>query len=187
MQLKFSQALTALFVLLIVILAIYSSTLITTDSVFGEIIIQWGYIGVALLGLISGLNAIVPIPAAALTPLFTEAGLLIPGIIAALVIGTMIADYIGFLFGRSTRELIENRYPKLTLFLQKLVTNHSQFLLPFVALYAAVLPFPNEAILIPLAFTGIPFKKLCAPLLIGNTINQTYLVYGVDWIKSLIT
>lgn len=138
-----------------------------------------------VFGLISGLNAVIPIPAATLTPIFIAAGLAIPGIIFSLVLGTMVADFLGFLFGSSTKEIITARYPKLTNFLHDLMENRSRWIPLFVIFYAAFVPFPNEAILIPLAFSGISFKKILLPLIIGNTIHQAILVYGVVGIASL--
>lgn len=180
-----THALTAACVLLILFLAIYASTYISQQSVLVDLVAQWDYIAVTIIGLISGLNAIIPIPAATLTPLFTAAGLAIPGIIISLVIGTMIADFIGFLLGSSTKGLIEQRYPKLVNFLNDLVTNRRKWLIPFVICYAAFVPFPNEAMLIPLAFSGIGFSRLFIPLLLGNLLNQALLVYGIDSVVSI--
>jgi membrane protein YqaA with SNARE-associated domain len=53
-------------------------------------------------------------------------------------------------------------------------------------LYAALVPFPNEAILIPLAISGIKFRYLVAPLLIGNMLHQAILIVGVDSLTRFV-
>ncbi|NEN93346.1 MAG: hypothetical protein F6K48_32480, partial [Okeania sp. SIO3H1] len=131
-----------------------------------------------------GLNAIVPIPAATLTPVFLAAGLAPLGIILALVVGTVIADALGFLLGRSTKELVEEHYPRLTQYLTRLTTANRVWLFLFIVGYAAFVPFPNEAMLIPLAFSGIKFRYVLTPLLLGNLLHQLILVYGITELIS---
>lgn len=184
---KTSHTLAAFSILLIILLAIYVSTHLSQQTVLLEFIATWSYLAVAILGLISGLNVLIPIPAATLTPLFIAAGLTIPGIITALAFGTILADYISFLFGSCTKSILEARYPKLINFLHHLTTTYQSWLLPFVIFYAAVIPLPNEAILIPLAFSSIKFLKLLIPLIIGNTIHQLLLVHGTISLSQLFS
>ncbi len=58
-----------------------------------------GYLGVIVIAMVAGLNVILPIPAVAFTPIFTAAGLNLVGIIFALTVGTLLADFIGYVFG----------------------------------------------------------------------------------------
>ena len=184
--LKPRQAITAAVVLLILCLAVYASTFLSQQTVVVNLVAEWGYIGVLFLGFISGVNAVLPIPAATLTPVFTAAGLVTPGIVTALVVGTMLADFVGYLFGSSTKGLVAARYPHITKTLHTLTTERRRWVLPFVAFYAAFVPFPNEAMLIPLAFSGIGFGRLLVPLLVGNTIHQLLLVVGATELSRLI-
>jgi len=181
------QAITVSIVLTALLLAVYASTQLSEQTALVALVESWGYSAVVVLGFISGINAIIPIPAATLTPVFSAAGLLLPGIILSLVAGTMIADLCGYLFGASTKNIISEKYPRLVNFLQHIVANHRRWLIPFVIVYAAFIPFPNEAILIPLAFSGITFRYLLIPLIIGNTLHQLVLVYGVIGLTRLFS
>lgn len=157
---------------------IFASYLLSKNVATQEMMANLGYAGVLFTAIIAGLNAIVPIPAATFTPVFTAAGLDIPLIIISLTIGTVVADFVGHLFGKISREAINDKYPKNFAFFTKLQTDHSRLIFPAVLLYAALIPFPNEAIIIPLALSGVRFSILLIPLLLGNFINQTLLVYG---------
>lgn len=146
---------------------------------------QFGYVGVVILGVIAGLNAFFPVPAATLTPLYVGAGLTLPLIVLSLTVGTMIADFVGFFIGRLSRELIAERYPKTMRFFANIRDNRSHLIIPAVVLYAAFVPFPNEAILLPLGLTGFRFGTLIIPLFIGNLIHQALLVYGVNGLSAV--
>lgn len=149
-----------------------------------SIVEQFGYIGVVILAVIAGLNAVVPVPAATLTPVFLSAGMVIPLIILCLTIGTLIADFVGFFIGRLSRDFVAEKYPKVIEFFGRLSNKRKLIVLPLVALYAALVPFPNEAILVPLGLSGFRFSTLFIPLFLGNLLNQTLLVYGVNGLSS---
>tara|TARA_B100000508_G_scaffold82425_2_gene64025 strand:+ start:3342 stop:3914 length:573 start_codon:yes stop_codon:yes gene_type:complete len=138
---------------------------------------EFGYVGVVIVSVIAGLNIVVPIPAATFTPIFTAAGLAIPLVIAALTVGTLIADFTGYLLGNISRGMVEKKHPKIQAFFINLKENRGRLVVPVVLLYAAFAPFPNEALLIPLGLAGVRFTAIVIPLIVGNLINQTYLVY----------
>ena len=166
--------------------AIGLSEWLSTSPSAVALIEQFGYFGLVLLGTIGGLNFIIPIPPATFSALYSAAGLSTVGIILALAGGTLIADSIGFWFGTRAAVVIERKYAKIAAYAKKLAAKGSLFIIPFVALYAALVPFPNEAILIPLALTGIRFRFLIIPLLLGNILHQTILVIGVDTLVGLL-
>ena len=64
-------------------------------------------------------------------------------------------------------------------FFTELKQNRSKLIVPVIFLYAAFAPFPNEALLVPLGLAGIRFSTIIVPLILGNLINQSYLVYFV--------
>jgi len=147
---------------------------------------RFGYLGVLLTGIVAGLNTVVPLPAATFTPIFLNAGLTAPLIIIVLAVGTLIADAIGFALGYVSREMVETKYPKLFRFFTELAQGKTKYILPVVILYAAFVPFPNEAILIPLALAGVRFTYLLIPLIIGNIIHQALFVLGVSNITAAL-
>lgn len=141
-------------------------------------VLSFGYLGIVAVAMIAGLNVIVPIPAATLTPIFTAGGLTLPGIILALTIGTLLADFIGFAFGKLSRATVTAKYPTLVYRLETIYRQKRSWLIPVVFLYAAFVPIPNEALVIPLAFLGVRWYVLVLPLFIGNLINQALYAYG---------
>ena len=168
------------------IVVFYATDYIANNDMARDLVGQFGYLGVLVISIIAGLNIFVPIPAATFVPVFTAAGLLFPFIIIALVIGTTIADIIGYFIGRWSKKLTEEHYPRTYSRMLFLNAEHNNLILPLVFIYAAFIPFPNEAIIIPLALVGFRFHSLFIPLVLGTIVNQTALAYGVVNIFALI-
>lgn len=145
-----------------------------------ELVERFGYLGMLALSIFAGLNLFVPIPAATFTPIYTAAGFPLYGIIITLVIGTTIADSIGYLIGFAGKHAAKLQYPVLQQQIQKIVTEHHIYMIPFVFLWSSFAPLPNETIIIPLALIGIKFRALIIPLILGTIIHQTYLAYGIS-------
>ncbi|MEM9337029.1 MAG: hypothetical protein AAGA35_04205 [Patescibacteria group bacterium] len=178
--------LVATLFIVVVIGAFYFAQQVTQNEALLSFLGQYGYFSVLVLAIISGLNAIVPVPAASFVPVFTEAGLELHLIILMLIIGTTIADSIGYVFGSLSRDYVHARYPKIVTKIETFHNQHREWVLPVVVLYAAVVPFPNEAIVIPLALLGCGYRNLLFALILGNTINQTALAYGATNIFMLL-
>ena len=179
--------LTASLILAVFVAVIFIARSLSNNPQLLEFVAGLGYFGVTFIAIVSGLNAFIPVPAATFTPIFLEAGMVLPLIILFLVLGTLIADFLSFILGRVSREVVISKYPKTFDFVTKLQKNHRGLIIPVVIIYASVVPFPNEALLIPLALSGIKFKTLIIPLIIGNTIYQTVIIYGVNGLLSLFT
>ena len=185
---RFSKhALGALVIMVIFGVALYLAQQLSENSTVVTLVETFGYFGVLLTGIVAGLNTFVPLPAATFTPVFLNAGLNVTLIIVVLAIGTLIADAIGFALGYVGREMVETKYPKLFNFFTELARERTKLIIPIVVLYAAFVPFPNEAILIPLALAGVRFKLLLIPLIIGNIIHQTWLVLGISNILAFFS
>jgi membrane protein DedA with SNARE-associated domain len=99
--------------------------------------------------------------------------------VIALAAGTLIADFTSFFLGRLSRELIIHKHPKIVGFVTTWQAQNSRWTFVLVTLYAAFVPLPNEVILIPLGLTGVSFKNLIIPLILGNLLSQLVLVYGI--------
>ena len=171
--------------LLVVLCLIITSSLFVADYISDnpaalDFISQFGYIGITILATIAGLNVILPIPPASFVPIFTEAGLWLPGVILSLALGTIIADYIGFAFGYWSRATIIAKYPKPMERFEKLFDTHRTLVPYAIFLYAAFIPLPNEAIILPLAVLGMPFRAMFIPLFLGNLLSQTIFSYGIQ-------
>lgn len=167
-------------------IALYSTQLLTQSEAAREFIASFGYLGVGFLAIVAGLNAVVPVPAATLTPLFIAAGLSVLGIIVALTLGTLIADLTGYLLGWAGRDIVREKYPRTYHFFTTLQEERRHFVPPTAFLYASFVPFPNEALVIPLALSGVPVRTLLLPLLLGNIVHQSLLVYGVTNVVTFL-
>jgi membrane protein YqaA with SNARE-associated domain len=172
------------------VLAVIASGLLVTASfytayytlktpVIQEYIASFGYVGAIALATIAGLNVIVPFPVASLTPMFTAAGMHLPYLVLMFTIGTLIADAIGYWFGRLGRNSIEARYEKTVARLEKIYRERQPLIIPVTFLYAAFMPIPNEVLVIPLAFLGMRWRIMMVPLFFGNLINQSIYTYGI--------
>jgi membrane protein YqaA with SNARE-associated domain len=164
------------------LISFFIADLVVANTDLQTRIAEAGYVAVATFAFIAGLNAIIPIPAVAFTPVFIAAGLHLGGIILALTIGTLASDLAGYWFGRLGSTTIKHRYPKIVAKLQLLYTNKRSLLIPVLFFYAAVIPIPNEVLIIPLAVLGTPWRTMVLPLFAGNLVNQTLLAYGVQTI-----
>lgn len=159
-------------------LSFFAANYVAQNDAAQALVERFGYVGILLISIIAGLNLLVPIPAATFTPIYEAAGLSLPAIIAVLVIGTFIADAISYLIGIGGRSLTAERFKDLQTRILHFAEAHRAVLPVMVFLYAAFMPFPNEAIVVPLGFIGVPFRLLIIPLLLGNVVHQTLLTYG---------
>lgn len=167
-------------------LALFVTNYISDHPETQEFIASLGYPGVVILAIIAGLNLAVPIHAATFVPLFLTAGLAMPLIVVALVIGTTIADLIGYLIGRFGRRHLVNKYQKIAAWSKKIHDEKRHLVVPFVFLYSSFVPFPNEAMLIPLALLGVRIRLIIIPLILGTFVHQATWAYGFSTLFELL-
>ena len=167
--------------------ALYAAQFVASDESAQALIQQFGYFGILILAFIAGINIILPVPAATFVPIFTAAGLTMSLIITMLVIGTVLADLFGFLVGRLGREAIEEKYPKTFAFIYSFVAKHNLYVAPFAFLFVSFVPFPNEAMIVPLALAGIKIRTLIIPIILGNIVHQSVLAVGFTEIANFFS
>ncbi len=153
---------------------------ITENEAVRDFVRGLGVFGVILTGIVTGLNAFVPIPPATFAPLFLEADLPRWLVIGGFVIGTTIADSIGFLLGLLGRSYAATHHPQLTDRLKTWMEKHQRLIPFFIFGFFILAPVPNETILIPLAIMGYWYRKLIIPLILGNIVHHTLMVYGYE-------
>lgn len=169
----------ALFVALTV-LAFFAASNLDERGLLHSLIETTGVFGIVLVAIASGLNAFVPLPPATFAPLFLEAGFSHTTIIACFVIGTFIADSIGYAIGWFGRDYAQTSFSRIAERIHVFLENHSRLVIPFAFIYFALAPLPNEVILIPLALSGYPYRTLILPIILGNILHHTLLVYGYE-------
>lgn len=151
---------------------------LTESSPLAQFLRNAGFVGTILVGIIGGLNPIVPIPPATFAPLFLESGVSVYAVIAGFVIGTTIADMIGYALGRFGKRYADTSFPEFTARMHEFLTSHTRLVLPATFAYFAFAPLPNEFILIPLGLSGYAYRTLIIPIILGNIVHHTILVIG---------
>lgn len=165
--------------------ALFVADLVATNDSARSLVDRYGSLGILVMGFISGLNILIPIPPAAFAPIFAAAGYPLWHIVLLIVVGTTLADSLSYVIGMMGRTYAHTNWPKLIAFLKKVEAEHKHWLIPLVFLYAAFAPIPNEVILIPLALLGVRFRILIAPIIVGALLHHSVLVYGAQNIFEL--
>lgn len=178
---------------IVLVIAIFA--FITTAAFFGANALQEntalqayvksaGLLGVIVIGVLCGLNALIPLPPATFAPLFIEAELSPLMVVGGFVVGTAIADSLSYLLGWFGRGYVNDKHPKVTRYFTKILTTYETWAPYVIFAYFSLAPLPNEIILIPLALLGYQYKKLLLPLIIGNVIHQSIMVFGYSSLFS---
>lgn len=165
-------------IIAIIASAFFLAEYISTSEATRALVEQYGLFGMIVIAFIGGLNLAVPIPAASFSPVFAAAGFSLATIVASLVVGTMIADLVGFQIGRWGKRSTAAHFPKLHDSLVDLKRKHHHLILPGIFVFAAFMPVPNEIILIPLGLMGYHYWSLAIPLALGTVLNQSMYVFG---------
>ena len=140
---------------------------------------RFGYPGILAAAGLSGFNLMVPIPVIAFYPFFMDVGFAAVPTVAVIAAGMTLGDLVGYLVGRTAREVMAPRTQGLVGRLERLRERHP--VLPFVVMffYAAFAPIPNEILVIPLAFVRYPVGGIFLAVLAGNVIFNSLVAFGV--------
>ena len=161
-------------------LAFWLSEEASQNEIVQNIISRYGYLGVLVASFISGLNLIVPIPAITFLPALVAAGLNHWLTIIVITIGMTMGEMVGYVIGHTGRHLaspptIVGAMNQLEHIKNKYHINPIMVLL----IYASVVPFPNETLVIPLSFLGYRFKQILPAVLAGNLIFNSLSALGL--------
>ena len=116
----------------VVTLTLFGAHFIENSTNAQTFIAKLGHLGVIIIATIAGLNVIIPIPAATLTPIFTAAGLWLPLIILSLTLGTLAANFIGYQLGTWSRTHVYKTYPRVVIYLENIYTRHPRLIIPLI-------------------------------------------------------
>jgi membrane protein YqaA with SNARE-associated domain len=153
---------------------------VSNDAVSQKLIQDFGHTSILIISFVSGLNALVPIPAATFVPIFTEGGISLPVVTILLIIGTMAANLVSFVIGVYGGKITESHYPKLQKKMLDFYQGKEKWLPYFVFCFTAILPLPDEVYLIPLGIIGVKLRQIFIPLLLGTVVYQTLAAFGVQ-------
>lgn len=145
-----------------------------------------GYPGVLLAAMISGFNLVIPIPVIAFLPFFLDIGLRPLPTVLVIALGMTAGDLLGYLVGRTAREMVEPREGGVVRRLEAARARHPTLPLLLMFLYAAFAPAPNEILVLPLAFLRYPVAGIFVAVLTGNLIFNTLVALGVIRVFELL-
>ena len=147
-----------------------------------DMVASAGYAGLLAASVISGFNLVAPVPVAVFYPFLIESGFDPVPTLATIAIGMTGGDFLGFLIGDTTRELAGHRLVRFRARTEARHARHRFLPLGFLFLYAAFVPFPNELVVIPMAFMRYSMARVMTAVLLGNVIFNTMVAFGVSWI-----
>lgn len=160
---------------------------IATSPSSQAVVLEYGRLGVLLLGFIAGLNILLPVPAATFVPVFSTSGIDTLSIIILLVIGTMVANLLSYLVGRYGHTISRSHYPDLAARLGSLYERKRAYVPYFIFAFTALVPLPDEVFLIPLGLIGVRLQSIIIPLFLGTIVYQTLTVLGFTNLFSLLS
>lgn len=176
----------ALLVALLVFFVWANSYALESDTV-RNLVQSFGYPGIFFIAVLSGFNLAVPIPAIGFYPLFVELGFISGIVIGVVSLGMVVGDAIGYLIGSAGKDAVsDTKAEKYLRFLTSLHEKHPFLPYGFLFIYAAVVPLPNELIVIPMALAGYRFLPMGVMLCIGNIVFNILGAFGIVSVISLI-
>lgn len=138
-----------------------------------ELVFAYGYLGAFIVCIIGNVSIILPLPFALVVYAFGSVlNPLLLGIVAG--VGSTIGEMSSYIVGRGGRRVIEGRYGGRLDVVRKLVEKHGMLVVFLVAL----LPIPDDLLLIPLGMMKYSVKKLLVAMLLGKTGMCLFLAYA---------
>jgi len=175
-------------ILFVIVLAIWASWIIRDNEFVSGLINKFGYAGIFLVAVVSGFNLVVPIPTVSFFPVFLASGLNSFVLIMVISGGMALADFVGFLLGKTGRRIalsalerrVVNKFEKV-----KERLNWSPTLALF--LFSSFVPLPNEIVVVPMGFLGYKPISIFPPLFFGHMIFNSLYAFGAVNIIRLIS
>ncbi len=148
-------------------------TIAATNSY--ALIYQWGYLGVFLSSLVSGVSLFFfPLPTQALV--ITAGGILNPFLVGvAATLGSAIGDSVSYVLGLGGKELLEKKYERGLNHTRKSFEKYGAFVWIFAA---SLLPFPFDIVAIFCGIIKYDFKKFILAMFTGKLIKHLILAYA---------
>ncbi len=101
---------------------------------------------------------------------------IILGIVAAP--GLLIGDYLLFYLGLKSRSFLAKRFVKP---FSEWIERRPKWAIPFVAfVYTLIAPLPQDILMLALGLGDVPYKRVFAPLLLGNATSIALIAYFIS-------
>jgi len=171
-----------IFVIAVLVFVYYMSLYVAEDETVGILVSKYGYIGLLVISVLSGFNLLIPVPAIIFLPIFLSAGLNFWISVGIIVVGMTAGDAMGFVLGRLGKDLIkEHKRPKWFPKVEKSILKYPKLTPVVLFLYAALVPLPNEILVVPLAFFGVRFRYIIISVFLGNLVFNT--ISGISYVS----
>jgi membrane protein YqaA with SNARE-associated domain len=146
-----------------------------------SLVSAYGYIGAFAISLFGNFTIFFPVPftltiyafGSTLNPLYL-------GLVCG--IGSTVGEFSAYLIGRGGRKVLDERYEK-RLDTVKLLIKEYGMLVIFVF---ALLPLPDDLILIPLGILKYSIKRAMIAMFIGKTLMCTTVAYGGKYSYEIV-
>ena len=138
-----------------------------------ELVTVYGYWGAFAVCILGNFSIIIPIPFALIVYAFgSTLNPLLLGLVSGL--GSTIGEMVSYFLGWGGRKMIESRYGSRLDAVEKLIDRYGALTVFLVAL----LPIPDDLLLIPLGMMKYDIKKTFIAMLLGKTIMCILLAYA---------
>jgi membrane protein YqaA with SNARE-associated domain len=138
-----------------------------------DLITKYGYAGAFLLSIFGNFTIFFPVP---FTITIYAFGATLNPLILGLVcgIGSTVGEFSAYLIGVGGRKVIEGRYEERLESAKRLIHRYGATIIFLFAL----LPLPDDVILIPLGVLRYDLKKALGAMFLGKTIMLTFVAYA---------
>jgi uncharacterized membrane protein YdjX (TVP38/TMEM64 family) len=142
---------------------------------------SYGYLGAFAVCLLGNLSIILPVPFALVVYAF---GATLDPLILGLVsgVGCTVGELSAYLVGRGGRRIMNRRYGKRFDAVERLIDRYGAL----VVFLAALLPIPDDLILIPLGILKYDLKKILVAMFVGKTLMCLVIAYAGKYSYSFV-
>jgi membrane protein YqaA with SNARE-associated domain len=146
-----------------------------------NLVTTYGYLGAFLISIIGNFTVFFPVPF--VVTIYSFGATLNPLLLGLICgIGSTIGEFSAYLIGSGGRNIIDERYGKRLETAKLLIQKYGMTII----LVFAVLPLPDDLILIPLGMLRYNLKKAMLAMFVGKFIMCTSVAYAGRYSYALI-
>lgn len=169
----------ALILLAIIVVFIVLVSLEVPHMIVDALGPEKSYIAIFLVGALGGVSTFTTATYFGIVASFADAGLNLYWLSIAGGLGSAIGDTLFYFFARNSKAVVNKRTNKILENVAKRLQNTHKAVVPLlVYVYAAFTPLPNEFMTIPVGLSGVRFRYVILPLVLGN-ITVTFLAVSL--------
>jgi membrane protein YqaA with SNARE-associated domain len=147
----------------------------------GNLVTTYGYAGAFIISLFGNFTIFFPVPF--VLTIYAFGAKLNPLLLGlACGFGSTIGEFSAYLVGRGGRKVIDNRYGKQLENARKLVERYGVIII----FLFAILPLPDDVILIPLGMMRYDLKKAMIAMFTGKTVMCIGIAYAGKYSYTII-